>query len=85
MSRLGLIALLRVALLSVLLAALPGQAQIIRISVDQFLGDVDAGSAEAVVNGAGSLIAFESDATNLVSGDTNGMKDVFVHQQTSLQ
>src|SRR5262249_18041849 len=31
----------------------------------------------------GSLVAFESRATNLVAGDTNGQRDVFVHDRSS--
>jgi len=31
----------------------------------------------------GRLVAFESDATNLVAGDTNGARDVFVHDRAS--
>jgi hypothetical protein len=28
----------------------------------------------------GQFVAFESEATNLVAGDTNGMQDIFVHE-----
>jgi Tol biopolymer transport system component len=31
----------------------------------------------------GTLVAFESDATNLVAGDANGLLDVFVHDRTT--
>lgn len=31
----------------------------------------------------GGIVAFESDATNLVPGDTNGVRDVFVHDFTT--
>lgn len=37
----------------------------------------DGPSESAVVAGAGGLVAFASDATNLVEGDTNRAKDVF--------
>ncbi len=48
---------------------------------------VDSGGAEAVggnsvlaaISGDGRYVAFESPATNLVAGDTNGVGDVFVH------
>ena len=33
------------------------------------------------ISGDGRYVAFESDATNLVSGDTNGWIDVFVHDR----
>lgn len=49
-----------------------------RISVasdgTQANGESDAPS----INGAGRFVAFESLATNLVSGDTNGIRDIFV-------
>jgi RHS repeat-associated protein len=35
-------------------------------------------SEDASISGDGTVAAFESDATNLVSGDTNAKKDVFV-------
>lgn len=43
-------------------------------------GGVDAtGSSKAgVVSGHGRFVAFESDASNLVNGDTNGRSDVFL-------
>jgi len=31
------------------------------------------------LSGDGRFVAFRSDATNLVAGDTNGVRDVFVH------
>lgn len=36
-------------------------------------------SGAAFMSGNGRYVAFESDATNLVPGDTNGSQDVFVH------
>jgi Tol biopolymer transport system component len=38
-------------------------------------------SAAPSISADGRFVAFESDATNLVSGDTNGMRDVFVHDR----
>jgi len=35
------------------------------------------------VSADGTLVAFESDATNLVAGDTNGATDAFVHDMTT--
>src|SRR5581483_2068170 len=35
------------------------------------------------INGDGTKVAFESFATNLVPGDTNGKRDVFVHDLTT--
>ena len=40
-------------------------------------------SAEPVVSYSGRYVAFASDATNLVAGDTNATSDVFVRDMTS--
>ena len=54
--------------------------EITRVSVDsnatQALGGT---SSNAVISGDGRFVAFNSEATNLVPGDTNGERDVFVH------
>jgi len=39
----------------------------------------------AAISGDGRYIAFESDATNLVSGDTNGKRDIFVYDTLTHQ
>lgn len=38
-------------------------------------------STAPVISGNGRVVAFESDADNLVAGDTNGQRDVFVHDR----
>ena len=38
----------------------------------------------ASINADGTMVAFSSAATNLVTGDTNGLKDVFVRDMTAL-
>ena len=38
-----------------------------------------ASSDDPSISGSGTRIAFESSATNLVAGDTNGRDDIFVH------
>jgi hypothetical protein len=43
----------------------------------------DAGSFEPDISADGSTVAFTSDATNLVTGDTNAKRDVFVRQLAS--
>jgi Tol biopolymer transport system component len=50
-----------------------------RVSVDS--GGVQAGntSRAPAISADGRYVAFQSDATNLVLGDTNGTTDVFVH------
>ena len=37
----------------------------------------------SAINANGRFISFNSDATNLVAGDTNGTSDVFVHDRTA--
>lgn len=40
-------------------------------------GESDGHSYNPVISGDGAWIAFESDATNLVAGDSNGARDIF--------
>jgi Tol biopolymer transport system component/cold shock CspA family protein len=51
-----------------------------RVSVG-YLGEGNLGSLAPSISADGRYVAFESDATNLVSGDTNGVTDVFVHDR----
>jgi Tol biopolymer transport system component len=48
------------------------------VSVTSGGGLADANSSGPAVSGDGSRIAFSSDATNLVPGDTNDATDVFI-------
>jgi Tol biopolymer transport system component len=52
-----------------------------RASVDS--GGAQAGGASSApsISGDGRYVAFQSDATNVVPGDTNGLSDVFVHDE----
>jgi Tol biopolymer transport system component len=50
----------------------------IRISVADNGSEADAPSFRASLSANGRYVAFDSDATNLVAGDTNGASDVFV-------
>src|SRR5205823_5466864 len=55
-----------------------------RVSVDSTGAQANAASIEQfcpALSGDGRFVAFESDATNLVPGDTNGVADVFVHDR----
>ena len=52
---------------------------IIRVSVASDGTQANAGSAESALSGDGRYVVFVSAATNLVSGDMNGVADVFVH------
>jgi Tol biopolymer transport system component len=52
---------------------------LVRASVDSNGVQSNAGSRYASISGDGRYVAFESFASNLVSGDTNGVRDIFVH------
>ena len=50
-----------------------------RVSVSGGGGEANGDSERPAVSGSGRLVVFESDASNLVSGDTNEFTDVFDH------
>ncbi len=50
-----------------------------RASVKSGGGEANGDSAVAVISADGRFVAFRSAASNLVSGDGNGLQDVFVH------
>src|SRR5689334_4894228 len=54
-----------------------------RVSVGQggAQANGDSGFAGLAISGDGRFVAFASDASNLVKGDTNGATDVFVHDR----
>lgn len=55
-----------------------------RVSVDGGGGEaLGTHSSEPAISGDGRLVAFTSDAGNLVVGDTNGADDVFVRDRTT--
>jgi hypothetical protein len=56
-----------------------------RVSVDSSTaqGDGDSGYGGFAISGNGLVVAFASDASNLVAGDSNGKRDVFVHDRVS--
>ncbi|MGE4072844.1 MAG: hypothetical protein AB7E72_16880 [Lysobacterales bacterium] len=54
-----------------------GVAEIISRSRNGAIGD-ERGSSEVELNGDGSLAVFSSWSTNLVSGDTNGVSDIYL-------
>lgn len=87
----GLGILASMALLGILIsqpaAAYPRPGRTERVSV---AGDGNEGDASdtppdgwtgPAISGGGRLVAFESDFTTLVPGDTNGVRDVFVHDR----
>ncbi len=49
-----------------------------RVSVDSLGNQADDGSFDPYISSDGGIVVFGSDATNLVPGDTNGVRDVFV-------
>jgi len=57
----------------------------IRVSVDSNGNEGDKASFLGAISSDGNYIAFESDATNLVSKDTNGASDVFVRDRQTNQ
>jgi hypothetical protein len=54
-----------------------------RVSVDSAGGQANDRSGASAISGDGRFVAFGSDSSNLVSGDTNGARDVFVHDRQS--
>jgi len=54
-----------------------------RVSVDSNGLQSNGGSYDVSISADGSLVAFDSDATNLVPGDTNHRTDVFVRDRQS--
>jgi Tol biopolymer transport system component len=57
--------------------------QILRVSVDSYERQANGHSRYPSISADGSLIAFESGGTNLVSGDTNAHTDVFLHDTST--
>lgn len=59
--------------------------QTLRVSVDSNGMESNGNSYWSAISADGRYIVFQSDADNLVSGDTNGVFDVFVHDQITHQ
>lgn len=55
----------------------------IRASVSSGGGQGNGASSRPAVSADGRYIAFSSDADNLVGGDTNGARDIFVHDRVA--
>jgi len=62
----------------VLVLALTGCTWVSRASVSTGGVQGNGASGEVAISGDGRYVAFDSDASNLVPGDTNGLTDVFV-------
>ncbi|MBI1853053.1 MAG: PD40 domain-containing protein [Planctomycetes bacterium] len=56
-----------------------GETSLVSIATNGANGHQDSG--DATISGDGRFVAFASDATNLVPGDTNAATDVFVHDR----
>jgi Tol biopolymer transport system component len=54
-----------------------------RASVRTDGGEGNDASLRSSINGDGSIVTFSSDATNLVDGDTNEFRDIFVHDMVT--
>ena len=54
-----------------------------RVSVDGIGPDANGPSYQPSISADGRFVVFASDATNLVAGDSNGRKDVFVWDRTA--
>jgi hypothetical protein len=54
-----------------------------RVSTPSDGTEADGGSSQAAISGDGSMIAYASWAENLVPGDTNNRRDVFVHDRAT--
>jgi Tol biopolymer transport system component len=54
-----------------------------RVSTDSNGNEGNDVSLVAFISGDGRFVAFESDATNLVAGDTNNARDIFVKDRTT--
>jgi hypothetical protein len=52
-----------------------------RVSVDSVGAEGDASSSGPSISADGRFVVFNSDASNLVSGDSNGSQDIFVHDR----
>lgn len=78
-SVLGLVAVLAVVLWLLPASASPGITT--RVSVSSAGGQANGRSGVGAISPDGRFVALVSDASNLVSGDTNGHLDVFVHDR----
>lgn len=63
-------------------SAATGETTRVSVSTSGVAGN--GSSLEPSISANGRFVAFESSANNLVSGDTNGHEDVFVHDRTTV-
>jgi Tol biopolymer transport system component len=72
-----------VCLLCLLLPASLLRAETSRVSVDSAEVQANASSDQAAISADGNFVAFASGATNLVAGDSNAWRDIFVRDLTN--
>ena len=73
-----------VVLVAIALSAAPAAGQSLRrASLNSLGGQSNGYSGGASASSDGSIIAFRSEATNLVQGDTNGCSDIFVYYRAT--
>ena len=58
---------------------------ITRVSVRSNGTEANGGSTSPAISGDGRFVAFYSDASNLLNGDSNGFADIFVHDRQTGQ
>jgi hypothetical protein len=75
--------LVRLAIATAAAAAVAtdARAQYVRVSVSSAGTQANGASATPSLSASGRFVAFASDATNLVEGDTNGTTDIFVRDR----
>lgn len=61
----------------------PGQIATTRVSLSSAGGQADSWSVYPDLSADGRYVVFQSDATNLVPGDTNFVYDIFVHDRVT--
>ncbi len=65
--------------------AAPGDTTRVSVNSEGVQGNGSSGSLNSSISANGRYVAFDSYATNLVDGDTNGSSDVFVHDTNTGQ
>src|SRR5439155_214612 len=81
LSRAGLLLLILGVVLLVNKDAAASPASTTRVSVDGAGNEGNGSSQEPAISADGRFVAFHSDASNLVAGDTNDVGDVFVRDR----
>src|SRR5215510_13240353 len=74
-------ALLTVIFSGTVRSATAAPGDITRISVDSSGLQANNSSKRVSISGDGRFVAFESDASNLIPGDTNGSTDIFIRDR----